>query len=65
MHIRVNGTDHDVPDASTVADLLREIGLLGDQWRSRWIATSTPCRPRHLRAGPGAVVECVTLVGGG
>ena len=39
MHIRVNGTDHDVPDACTVADLLREIGLLGDQWRSRWIAT--------------------------
>ena len=42
MHIRVNGTDHDVPDACTVADLLREIGLLGDQWRSRWIATWCP-----------------------
>ena len=29
MHIRVNGTDHDVPDACSVADLLREIGLFG------------------------------------
>ena len=29
MLIRVNGTDQDVPDACTVADLLREIGLFG------------------------------------
>lgn len=66
MHIRVNGTDHDVPDACTVADLLREIGLLG---RPVAVEVDRNVVPYANHATfvlePGAVVECVTLVGGG
>ena len=66
MHIRVNGTDHDVPDACTVADMLREIGLLGRPVAVEVDRNVVPYAD-HATFVPesGAVVECVTLVGGG
>ena len=66
MRICVNGTDQDVPDACTVADLLREIGLLGRPVAVEVDRNVVPYADHSTFVlEPGAVVECVTLVGGG
>jgi thiamine biosynthesis protein ThiS len=66
MRICVNGTDHDVPDACTVADLLREIGLYGRPVAVEVDRSVVPyAEHTTFVLEPGVVVECVTLVGGG
>ena len=66
MHVRVNGADHELPEPCSVADLLRQIGLSGRPVAvevDREVVPHAEHTDRMLHQG--AVVECVTLVGGG
>jgi thiamine biosynthesis protein ThiS len=66
LQIIVNGQPRDVPDRSTVADLLRTM-----QFNLRQVAVEVNLavvpRARHAETAlaPGDRVEIVTLVGGG
>lgn len=66
MRIRVNGTEREVEDGTTVEELLRELGL-----RPELVAVerNEQLVARERRAlellAPGDRVELVTLVGGG
>ncbi len=66
MEITVNGNTRTVPEGTTVAQLLEELGLAG-----RYVAVEVNRElvPRKQHEGhtlsPGDRVEIVTLVGGG
>ncbi|HAP06421.1 MAG TPA: thiamine biosynthesis protein ThiS [Planctomycetaceae bacterium] len=66
MHITLNGAPRDVPEASTIADLLQDL-----QIESRYCAVERNRHvvPRethsHVQLQAGDEVEIVTLVGGG
>ena len=66
MQITLNGTTHGVADATTLAELLRELGIRPQQVAVEVNRELVP-RNRHpshvLQAGDW--VEIVTLVGGG
>ena len=66
MRIRVNGRPRDVPDGSTVADL---VNLLGLQPRRIAVERNKRLVRRAVYAeallADGDVLEIVTLVGGG
>jgi len=66
MTIRVNGTDRDVPEATTVRDLLGMLGLPPGPVAVEVNRDVVP-RARHGEhvLADGDRVEVVTLVGGG
>ena len=66
IQIRVNGEDQAVPSGSTVADLVRSLGLTPEQVAVERNAELVP-RARHVETtlAAGDALEIVTLVGGG
>jgi sulfur carrier protein len=66
MRVLVNGTEREVPEGTTVAELVKRMGL-GD--RACAAEVNRTLVPRREREGrelvEGDVVELVTLVGGG
>lgn len=66
MEITVNGEPREVPDGTTVADLLRQSNL---QPRFLAVERNRQLVPRgehaECRLQPGDELEIVTLVGGG
>ncbi|MCW5774896.1 MAG: sulfur carrier protein ThiS [Phycisphaeraceae bacterium] len=66
MRIRLNGQPHEAPDNSTLADLLRDLGLADRPAAAEVNRTLVP-KAEHAsrRLTEGDEVELVTLVGGG
>lgn len=66
MTITLNGARHDVPDALTVAGLLRHLGIK-PEFVAVEVNRGLVTRSRHEETpiGPDDVLEVVTLVGGG
>jgi len=66
MTILVNGESREVPEASTLADLLESTGLASSPCAAEVNGALVP-RSEHgaTTLGPGDEVEIVTLVGGG
>lgn len=66
MRIWVNGEAREVSEASTVADLLRELALAGKRVAVEVNAGIVP-RSQHAdtRLQPGDTVEIVHAIGGG
>ncbi len=66
MRLTVNGDEHDAQDGSTVADLVREMGL-ADTAVAVEVNRRVVPRKAHDQTTlqEGDVVEMVTLVGGG
>lgn len=66
MHLTVNGQDRELADGSTVADLIKELGL---DPRMLAVERNLSLIPRAIHAETelmaGDRVEVVTLVGGG
>lgn len=66
MRVLLNGREAEMPEGTTVADLLERIGLAGRPVaveRNREVVTKDQ-RPRTVLA-EGDRIEIVTLVGGG
>ncbi len=66
MRIRLNGQSHEAPDGATLADLLRELGLV-DRPAAAEVNRKLVPKAEHAsrRLTEGDEVEIVTLVGGG
>ncbi len=66
MKIIVNGEHRDVPEASTIAELLHQFGLAG-KYVAVEVNRQVIPRARHgeHRVQAGDFLEIVTLVGGG
>ncbi len=66
MQIHVNGDPHQVPDGTTVAELLERLGLAGKLVAVEVNLQVVP-RQQHTthRLAEGDRLEIVTLVGGG
>ncbi len=66
MRIRLNGQSHEAPDGATLADLLRELGLV-DRPAAAEVNRKLVPKAEHAsrRLTEGDEVELVTLVGGG
>lgn len=66
MKIMINGTSRSVPERLTVADLIRELGLVA---RPIAVEVNREVVPRETHAAwtlhEGDRLEVVTLVGGG
>lgn len=66
MEIRVNGEQHDLPQAMSVVELLKHLGLRGDRVA---IERNMEILPRReweaTRVAAGDSFEIVQLVGGG
>ncbi len=66
MRITVNGETHEIPDGSTVADLIERLGLSGAICAAEVNRNVVPRdRRAETRLCEGDSVEIVTLVGGG
>lgn len=66
MEIRLNGEVYQTPAGTSVADLVRQLGLPADRVAVE-LDRSIVRRPQWAATGlePGASVEIVQLVGGG
>ncbi|GIK18550.1 MAG: sulfur carrier protein ThiS [Leptolyngbya sp. PLA2] len=66
MRIRLNGQSHEAPDGATLADLLRDLGLV-DRPAAAEVNRKLVPKAEHAsrRLTEGDEVELVTLVGGG
>lgn len=66
MTIHVNGETREIPDGTTVADLLRDLGLAG---RPVAVERNLEIVPRSAHGSEalaaGDRIEIVTMVGGG
>ena len=66
MRITVNNEPRDLPDGSTLADLLRELGLDATPCAAEINKTLIPKRDHaEHQLCEGDTIELVTLVGGG
>ncbi len=64
--IQVNGSDHEIPEAVSVTELLVGLGLAGQAVAVEVNRDLVPKRDHEARAlKAGDQVELVTLVGGG
>ncbi len=66
MQVHVNGAAHDVPDGTSVSDLLSTLGL-GDKPCAVEVNTTVIPKADHASCTlhGGDTIELVTLVGGG
>lgn len=66
MKVTVNNQPRELPDAATLADLIRECGLEGGPCAAEVNKSLVPKRQHaEHRLRDGDTVELVTLVGGG
>ena len=66
MRITINGETRDIPENTTVADLIDELGLSGAICAAEVNKSVVPRDKRaETRLSDGDSVEIVTLVGGG
>jgi sulfur carrier protein len=66
MHVRVNGEDHELPEALTVAELVERVGL-ADQRIALEVNREIVPRSQYdaTRLQEGDRVEIVRAIGGG
>ena len=66
IQIQLNGEPFQAPEAATVADLVRSLGLPDDRVAVELDRRIAPrAQWSSLRLKPGAAVEIVQIVGGG